>query len=268
VIRTLTVHRLAPFRRLLPTDLYFWLKALLLALVGVQLVRLTWIVVTPVGPFGDWRPATPRLMSAEAQTALFATVDPFFRSAGATSATPTQATLVDVQLFGTRAGGAGVSGSAVLGQAEGEQKSYVVGEEVAPGVKLLTVAFDHVVLDRGGARQTLHMPQSDTGTGAESAPETGAAASPSMADAFDLKPRQVGSAVTGVIVNPGQSPAAFQSAGFRPGDVIVAVNGARISSLIDVQQLQSGIVPGARLTLTVERGAQTIPIALNIPATR
>lgn len=271
MIRTLTIQRLAPFRRVLPTDLYFWLKALLLALVGVQLMRLIWVIVTPVGPFGDWRPAAPRFLSAEAQAALFATVDPFFRTAGPAIAEPTQAALVDFQLFGTRVGGPGLTGSAILGQPDGEQQSYVIGEEVATGVKLLTVAFDHVVLERGSARQTLYMPQSETGSefaSAASAAGPASATAPSVTDAFDFKPRQVGESVTGVTVNPGRNAAAFQSSGFRPGDVIVAVNGARISSLIDLQQLQSGIVPGARLTLTVERGAQTVPIALNIPANR
>ena len=269
MIRTLTVQRLAPFRRLLPTDIYFWLKAVLLALIAVQLVRLIWVVVTPMGPLGDWRPAVPRLISAEAQAALLSSVDPFFRTpATAGGAVPSQAALVDFQLFGTREGGFGLPGSAILGQAEGDQKGYVIGEEVAPGVKLATVAFDHVVLERNGVRQTLYMPQSEIAGTSPAPSPAGTPAAPSVADAFDLKPRQSGSSVTGVIVNPGRNPAAFQSAGLRPGDVIVAVNGARISSLIDVQQLQSGFVPGARLTLTVERGAQTLPIALNIPANR
>ena len=48
-----------------------------------------------------------------------------------------------------------------------------------------------------------------------------------------------------------------------PGDVIVAVNGARITSQTDLVQLQSSMVAGARLSLMVERGAETVPIALN-----
>jgi general secretion pathway protein C len=105
------------------------------------------------------------------------------------------------------------------------------------------------------------------GAGSSGAPNgSGAAATASVTEAFDLKPRNSGGNVTGVIVGPGRNPALFQLAGFRSGDVIVAVNGARISSLIDVQHLQSSLAPGARLTLTVERGGQTLPIALNIPA--
>jgi general secretion pathway protein C len=77
-------------------------------------------------------------------------------------------------------------------------------------------------------------------------------------------PRTTGGRVSGILVNPGRNPALFQSSGFRSGDVIVAVNGARISSPVDVTQLQNSLSPGARLALTVERGAQAVPISLNI----
>jgi general secretion pathway protein C len=66
------------------------------------------------------------------------------------------------------------------------------------------------------------------------------------------------------MVSPGLNQALFASAGFQAGDVIVAVNGARITSAADLAQLQSSLSPGARLSLTVERGAQTVPIALNL----
>lgn len=267
MIRTLTIERLGAYRRLLPSDVYFWAKAILLAGIAIQLARLLWTLATPVGPFGDWRPAPARLLSAEAQAALIATVDPFVRGPGAqgTAAAAAAAPAVDLQLFGVRASQGSVPGSAILGPADGEQRSFAVGDEVAPGVKLAAVHFDHVVLARGTARQTLHMPGSENG-GAGAAGTAGTSrAAAAVGDAFQLAPRNQGGRVTGVTVNPGRSSALFTASGFRPGDVIVAVNGARITSMIDVQQLQSGIAPGARLMLSVERGAETVPIALNVP---
>jgi len=260
VIRSLKIQAFAPFRHGLPLDLYTCLKALILAALAVLAAQLAWAVATPVGPFGEWRPAAPRTLSAEAQSAVLATVDPFFRSdtgaAPATAAVPG-----DLQLFGTRLGSDGVPGSAILSPPEGEQRSYVVGEEVAPGMKLAAVHFDHVDFDRGGIRQSLYMPDSQTGADGSTAP-SGAA----IADAFDFKPRTSGGNVTGVIANPGRNSVPFTASGLRQGDVIVAVNGARITSLIDVQQLQASLAPGARLILTVERGARTLPIPLNLPA--
>jgi general secretion pathway protein C len=260
VVRSLKIQAFAPFRQRIPFDPYTSFKAVLLAVLAVLAAQLAWTIVTPAGPFGDWRPAAPRTLSAEAQSAVLAAVDPFFRSASTAPRAGAEAPL-DLQLFGTRLGSDGVPGSAILGQPEGEQGSYVVGEEVAPGVKLAAVHFDHVDLDRGGIRQSLYMPDAQ----AEGAPSAGPSGA-SLADAFEFKPRMSGAAVTGAIVSPGRNKVPFASSGLRQGDVIVAVNGARITSIIDIQQLHAGLAPGARFVLTVERGAQTIPIPLNLPA--
>lgn len=260
MIRSLKIEGFAPFRHRIPFDAYIWLKATLLAALALAATQLVWTVVTPVGPFGDWRPAAPRTLSAEAQSAVLAAVDPFFRSGAAAQAAPAAAT--DLQLFGTRLGSDGIPGSGILGRPDGDQRSYVVGEEIAPGVKLVAVHFDHVDLDRGGVRQSLYMPGAEGGTGPASAAVSGA----SIADAFVFKPRMSGGSVTGVSVGPGSNKVPFTASGLRQGDVIVAVNGARITSLIDVQQLETSLAPGARLILTVERGAQTLPIPLNLPA--
>ena len=255
---SLKIRGFAPFRQRLSFDSYTSLKALILAALAVLATQLVWAVVTPVGPFGDWRPPAPRTLSAEAQSALLSTLDPFFRS-GAVGAQAGTAAATDLQLFGTRLGSDGLPGSAILGQADGEQGSYVVGEEVSPGVKLAAVHFDRVELDRGGIRQSIVMP------GAPEAASPGKPAT-SIADGFNFKPRMSGAAVTGVFVSPGRDLVPFNASGLRQGDVIVAVNGARVTSLIDIQQLQASLAPGARLILTVERGAQTLPIPLNLPA--
>ena len=258
MFRSLKIRGFAPFRQRLSFDSYTSLKALILAALAVLATQLVWAVVTPVGPFGDWRPPAPRTLSAEAQSALLSTLDPFFRS-GAVGAQAGTAAATDLQLFGTRLGSDGIPGSAILGRADGEQGSYVVGEEVSPGVKLAAVHFDRVELDRGGIRQSIVMP------GAPEAASPGQPAT-SIADGFNFKPRMSGAAVTGVFVSPGRDLVPFNASGLRQGDVIVAVNGARITSLIDIQQLQASLAPGARLILTVERGAQTLPIPLNLPA--
>lgn len=262
MIRTLVVERWSLIGRWLPADVYFWLKALLLAGIAVQLARLLWVVLTPVGPFGDWRPASARILPPQVQAGILAAVDPFNRGAATGSAPAPNVTMT---VFGVRAD-AGGGGSAILGTPDGEQKSFAVGDEVAPGVRLAEVSFDHVVLAQGERRQTLYMAGADEAEPA--APSAAGPAAAAVSQAFAIRPRTQGGRVTGAIVSPGAHEAIYQSAGFRPGDVVVAVNGARISSQIDVQQLQSSVVPGARLLLTVERGAQTVPIALNIPESR
>lgn len=268
MIRNILVERLSPFGRWLPSDIYFWARAILLSLVAFQVAGLLWALIVPVGPFGPWQPAPARTLSAPAQSALFATVDPFFRTSGQAESGPLAS---DLQLFGIRGGYGAIPAAAIMGTADGEQKSYVIGEEVSPGVKLSAVGFDHIILSRGAAQQRLHMQGIDEAAALGSAAPatvqggTEAIAASNASQAFVLTARNQGGRVTGIQVAPGSNPALFGAAGFRPGDVIVAVNGARISSAVDVQQFQSGIVPGARLMLTVERGAQAVPIALNIP---
>lgn len=276
MIRTLVVERWSLFRRWLPTDVYLWVKAILLALVAMQLARLLWAVLTPVGPMGPWRPAQARMLSPQAQAAVLAAVDPFYRDGPPAAAVEATSTL-NLILFGVRENRGSGGGAAIIGAPDGEQGSYAVGEEVAPGVRLSAVFFDYVVLDRGGRQEKLFLDQSkapEAGAAgapspAASSPVPGAAASPGLTaaaarQAFSFSPRQQGGRVTGVTVAPGADPGLYAAAGFQPGDVIVAVNGARIASQTDLVQLQSSLIPGARLSLTVERGAQTVPIALNL----
>ena len=51
-------------------------------------------------------------------------------------------------------------GSAILAGPDGVQDSFAVGQEVMSGVVLDAVNFDHVVLDRGGEKETLYLDQS------------------------------------------------------------------------------------------------------------
>ena len=259
MIRTLIVERMTPFRRWLPSDVYVWTKAVLLALIAIQCARLMWTLLTPVGPFGEWRPGLPQALSAGERAAVFASVDPFSRAQAIASGQPLDTGL---QLFGIRSGG---GGAAIIATADGEQQSYGVGEEVAPGVTLAAVAFDHVVLKQGGREQKLFMPPPEGIAPAATAAAPAQAAPAAAAQAFALRPRTSAGRVTGALVGAGTNPALLAASGLRDGDVIVAVNGARISSPIDIEQLRSSILPGARLMLSVERGAQTVPVALNIP---
>lgn len=273
VIRTIVIHRWSLFRQMLPTDVYLWAKALLLACVAVQLSRLLWALVTPVGPFNEWTPRQAKLLPVQAQTSLLAVVDPFFRQPAAGPAAPAQFPSIDLRLFGVREERGAGGGSAIIGAPDGEQQSYVVGEEVAPGVKLAAVFFDFVLLDAGGQQQKLYMDGSSSAGAAPARAVPAPGAAPPAAGtltaeaarrAIRLAPRSSGGRVTGALVSPGTDSASFAAAGLVPGDVIVAVNGARISSQADLAQLQSSLAPGARLSLSVERGAGIVPVALNI----
>lgn len=252
------------------------LVGLLGALLVWQAVRLLWALIVPLSPLGAWQPQTAVIASPAERRALFSSLDPFFRSsvAGPANATVTSAGLT---LFGININEATGGGSAIIAGEDGVQNSYAVGDEVAPGLKLVGVAFDHVLLDRGGARESLFLDQSsDAPVAAPNAatplpaptPEVGSTPaggelSPAAIKAgVGFAPRTENGKVTGLVVQPQGDGAAFRAAGLRPGDVIRSVGGRPIGSAGDAAALANQLAPGARLSLEVERGASVVPVAI------
>jgi general secretion pathway protein C len=254
-------------------------EMLLLAVLAVQLARLVWAIVTPVGAFGEWTGRQVVIAPMAARQALFAAYDPFFPSSAAPTGGNAVVTSLSITLFGTRVNEGSGQGSAILATPDGIQQSFAVGDEIMPGVILKSVAFDHVTIDRGGAEETVFIDQSQAAPVADpagagqggaptAAPPPGASQAPAAITApavradIGFAPRMDGGRVTGLVLQP-KGPA-FQAAGFRPGDIVTEVNGRRIGSTGDIQTIQGQILPGARLSLTVERGAAVVPIALTL----
>lgn len=259
-----------------------WIEAVILVLLLIQIARLIWALVTPVGVFGEWRARAPVVVSSDARRALFAGFDPFFRTgAPVAGSTVQQVTSLPLKLFGTRVNEASGQGSAIIAGQDDVQMSYAVGDEISPGVKLKSVEFDHVVIERGGATETLYIDQSGGAVadnavasvaapvGAPAAPSPASAAGPlspqTLLNTMSLAPRTENGRVTGIVVNSQDTGEGFAKAGFRAGDIIVQVNGQPVRSGGDITNLQNAISPGARISLMVERGSATVPIALILP---
>ena len=257
----------------------YWPRVLELALIAIlitQGVRLLWTVATPVGPFGEWHGAYPVVLSAPMRERLFRSYDAFYP----TPVQPGQAqsvTSLALTLYGVRVNEGSGLGSAIIGGEDGVQGSYAVGDEIQPGVTLKSVSFDHVTIDRGGVEESIFLDQSDSvdPVTPSGAPEGGSSVfttTPSkvIPDRKGLSPDQIKAAVgfgprisdgriTGLLVTP--KGANFRAAGFREGDVITQVNGTPVS---DASMLQQAMVPGARVTLMVERGADVVPIVITV----
>ena len=244
--------------------LFFILAVLLL----VQAVRLIWLVLTPLGPVGDYRANDIEILSPQSRLTLFSSFDPFFRNGAAQSANVV--TSLQLTLFGIRMNEASGLGSAILSGPDGVQENYVVGEEIMSGVTRNSVAFDHVIINRGGVLESLYLDQSIPaqtvgieGSEATVAPALGSNQIPGIAS---LAPRNEQGRVTGIVISPLGDGSLFESAGFRNGDIIVSINGNPVGSTSDMETLKSQIQPGARLSVEVERGANTVPIAVNLGA--
>lgn len=251
-----------------------WLVLGLAALCIALLANLFWIVVGPVGSVGRWKAAAPVTIDAPGRAALYGAFDPFSRSTAVSDGTVT-VTSLSLTLFGTRVNENSGSGSAILAGADGVQQSYAVGEEILPGVTLTAVAFDHVVLSRNGVKESLFMDQSvpaeTVGAAAAAAPAPVAPAinnsgevrinSTALRDAVGAAPRTEGGKVTGLILSAKDDGMMLRNAGLAPGDIVVSINGRPVGSAADIA---AQMRPGAKLTLEVERGAQKIPVGLNL----
>lgn len=266
--------------RFLPQGLYGWLRALLVLALVIQVARLVWTIVTPIAPLGDWQARTANVMSPAARAALFASFDGFDRAAAAGDASAA-VTSLDLTLYGLRMNEASGGGSAIIAGSDGVQRSFDVGEEISPGVKLVQVLFDHVVIERSGARESLFLDQSvpadtvgDAPLGA--APPAGAGAPPmvqapgpltpeAITGGIGFAPRTENGRATGFAVTPKGDGSVFAQAGFKPGDIVIEINGRKVASAADGAALSGQIRPGARLSLVIERGTETLPIALIIP---
>jgi general secretion pathway protein C len=177
-------------------------------------------------------------------------------------------TSLALTVYGIRLNEGSGLGSAIVAGPDGVQNSFAVGEEIMPGVRLKAVAFDHITIDRGGAEEQVFLDQSQPAPVA--APEGGAppVAGTDNPTADSLKrdvgfaPRMQNGRVTGMILT-AKGPG-FQSAGFQPGDIVTQIDGQPVGSVGDLQALQGKIVPGARISLTVERGAAMSSVNLTL----
>jgi general secretion pathway protein C len=238
-------------------------ELLLLAVLAVQCARLLWVIVTPVDPLGDWRPARPQAFA----DAIFRSFDPFFRT-GAVTSGPIVVTTLDLKLFGIRSDQASGRGSAIIGTPDGQQASYAVGEEIQPGVTLAAVAFDNVTILRGGAKEQIFLDQSRPAisvgpeASSPSAPVAmpGSAPPPPVAADVQITPRLENGKVTGFAVDPQGLGADFKAFGFQPGDVVTSINGIS-AAVANPEQVRAALAQsGGEVMAQVQRGGQTVTL--------
>ena len=257
--------------RLAPIDWARVAEKLLLGLLALQCARLVWAVLTPVGSFGPWEGRQAQFPNFAARQTLFSSFDPFYRAGPQQAASGGVVTSLALTVYGIRLNEGSGLGSAIIAGPDGVQNSFAVGDEILPGVLLKGVAFDHVTIDRGGSEEQIFLDQSQP---ASPAGAPGDAAAPAPVAGIDsptadglkrdvgFAPRMQNGRISGLILT-AKGPT-FQNAGFQPGDIVTQVDGQPVGSPSDLQALQGKIMPGARISLTVERGASLSTINLTL----
>ncbi len=278
--------------RLPVINVYSLAELALMGALAVQVARLIWAIATPVGPVGDWRPAG--IVVPGSPVDLLTGFDPYFRLQQ-TQAAPTTVTNLQLTVYGIRLDEATGRGAAIVAGPDGVQQSIAVGEEVQPGVTLKAVAFDHITLDRGGATEDLFLDQSQQpaaqgpadpsgryapppgAAGAAGVAPAGAAAVPAASAGGALQasqlrqqigfiPRLDNGRISGLVVRPQGGGETFRRAGLREGDVITSIGGRPVTGPGDVDRIASDFAAGGNIPITVERGQDTLSLAITIAA--
>lgn len=257
-------------RRLPVINIYSVAELALMAGLAVQCARFVWVLATPVTPLGDWRPAGPVIAGAPGD--ILGGFDPFFRLGGG-NAGPATVTALQLTLYGTRIDDAMGRSSAIIAGADGEQKSIVVGEEIQPGVRLKAVAFDHVTIDRGGADEDLFLDQSDAVAPVSPGAPPSTIGTPPPAVGIPIGqlrseigfiPRIDGGRISGLTVRPQGGGAVFRQTGLREGDVVTSIGGRPVTGPGDLDRIVTDFAKGGNIPITVERGGDTLPLAITI----
>ncbi|MGF1543568.1 MAG: type II secretion system protein N [Parvularculaceae bacterium] len=186
-------------------------------------------------------------------------------------------TRLDLTLHGTWLDADG--GSATIRTPDGKQRVFRVNEEVARGVTLDRVYRDQVILFRDGARESLTLINRDVTPVRRLEPRSAApppAPEPAAKEgelndavvaiqdifAFEAKPGADGFEIT---LQPARNEMAFEALGFRPGDVLFAVDGTPIGDDLAgaVSRLQQEVGSGD-VRLSVSRDGVVVPLDLNL----
>ena len=176
-------------------------------------------------------------------------------------------------------------GVAIISDAGGPAKVYAVGERIS-GAVLHSVYLDHVILDRGGALETLLLPRQlpPASHGIAAVPVRRPGADPRTVAAVDNIRRMVtqdpsildqvmrtvpsydnaAGKLRGFRAYPGRNRAIFNKLGLKAGDLVTAINGTPLDDPQRSQDVFNTIQTSDHVTVTVERGGQKQDITLNI----
>ena len=228
-------------------------------------VGLFWALAKPMEPFGRWQ--SPGGAIAKPDPFILTRFDPFFRH---TAVGPTAVTSLPLKLFGTRLDQAMGRGSAIIATPDGLQSSYVIGDEIVPGVQLKSVAFDSVTLDRSGVKEQLFLDQSVV-VPAASGPTSVllppvVRARPNLTPqsaiaGIGFSPRMEKGAVTGFVVGPKGAGEVFAASGLQQGDIVTQINGIEVKSTDDASRAMGNLAADGRISFTVDRAGKTVIVS-------
>lgn len=177
--------------------------------------------------------------------------------------------------------------------AEGRQQQYTVGEQLPASGKvvLAKVLVDRAIIDNNGRYETLWLydpnaaglvqpqPMAQAQPAVATVDKRGDAAVTALAqdyrqqlyqnpsgltDVMQLSVAREGDKLIGYRVRPGRDPQQFQQFGFRPDDVITAINGVTLDDPQRALELYNLLRNATEATFSVRRGGEELTLVVSL----
>jgi len=254
---------------------------LLVVLIGGQLaVLVTGLagadrVVVPDGGSEVGPPVATPAVGTDIRSLLAANL---FGQSAAPAGTGVAApvTSLALVLVGVIADADPLRGLAILGPSAAAARVYPVGNVVPGGAKLHAVYADRIIVDRGGALETLPLPRREGG-GVILAPPPPVAVAPAtrMQQIVQQNPGVIGYIIRpqavladgrqrGYRVYPGPNQQAFNRLGLRSGDLVTAINGTPLDDPARGAEIFGTLASSAEARITVTRSGRQQDLSLNL----
>lgn len=274
--------RLAPLLRLrsartIDPRLIKGVEIALTAAIGVVLASMFWSIFGPITSPST----TPRAAPAPVETAAPGPIDPF-RMASAEVAPPADVlgagpdlaeTTLNLVLHGTWITNDG--GAAFIKTPDEKQGRYSIGDTITNGVTLEKIFRDQVVINRGGARESLRLINREERTpinrasppSQESKIDSDVSGLASIGNLIIAQPELDDVGNVRLILQPAADEEAFEDLGLRTGDALVAVDNKPIGADVAAGlQLIASIKGRPNVTISVERDGVVLPVTVALPS--
>jgi general secretion pathway protein C len=249
--------------------------AALVVLLAYQLAHWTWVFVAP---------APVAAVPEGAPVVNLAAVAKLFGAGPPANASGAVASTSGLRLKGVIAPDQGPAASAIFSTGAGKDLAVFVDREVQPGVKLLEVRPDHVIVSRAGDRERIDL---DTSRAGAAAPIAGRVVgfrinvAKSGSNNFSLSRKELDDALRdpnqlgylgqigmppsgGVRMDAAPNGSLAQKLGLQPGDIIKKVNGQSVASPGDLARLYQQFATLSAIQAEVQRGGATIQLSYAI----
>jgi general secretion pathway protein C len=172
-------------------------------------------------------------------------------------------------------------GMAIIGESATAAKVVSVGKQVPGGAQLHSVYADRVIIDRGGALESVFLPRRTSGGSAPPPPPPVSMGNPNdqaiermrrlVADDPGLisqvmRPQAVfaGGKMRGFRVYPGANRQAFARMGLRAGDLVTAVNGTPLDDKDRAEEIFGTLSTSSEARVSITRNGRPQELVLNI----